>query len=61
MSPESERDPAWVQLEDFRRDTAGIRHGWADFLRERLSRWAIRWTVGFIGILIVTAFFPELA
>ena len=61
MDERSERDPAWATLEEFQRDTAGIRQGWTEFLRQRMSRWALRWTIGIVGILIVTAFYPGLA
>ena len=61
MDPESQRDPAWAQLEAFRQDAAGIGQVWMGFLRERFARWAVRWTIGLVGILVITAFFPDLA
>ena len=59
MDRESEGDPAWAQLAEFRRETTEIRQGWSLFLRQRLSRWALRWTIGFAGILVVTFYFPD--
>ena len=61
MDQESEVDPAWAQLAEFRRATAEVRQGWTAFLRERLLRWALRWTIGFAGIYLVTVFYPDFA
>ncbi len=59
MDRESKSDPAWAQLAEFRRSTAEVRQGWTAFLRERLLRWALRWTIGFIGIYLATVFYPD--
>jgi len=30
------------------------------FLKQRLLFWALRWTIGFIGIWVILKFYPEL-
>ena len=61
MGNEPDRDPAWAQLEEFRRETAEAGLGWSAFLRRRLLLWALRWLIGFSGIFLVTHFYPGLA
>ncbi|MDJ0942028.1 MAG: hypothetical protein QNJ30_01070 [Kiloniellales bacterium] len=54
-------DPVWATLAAFRKYRADIGHGWEAFLRERLLGWALRWTIGFFGIFLVTYFYPDFA